>query len=95
MDFLVSKDKDGNKITGYHVRLKGITEEGLIHEAKKYITKGDPKGYFGLYSKLAEGEQIDINLMPFDEENNKQKVMFEYKNGSVFTKKEFIRKVKF
>jgi hypothetical protein len=90
IDLLESKDKDGNIIKGHHIRLKGITEEGLKHTSKKYVN-----GYEGLYTDLARGEKIEIFLNPLDEDDNKQKVIFEYENGKVRTKKLFSRKVKF
>ena len=91
MDVLESKDKNGNTITGYHNRLKGITREGLEHEAKKYKNES----YFGLYKDLAKGTEIEIILNPFNKDENKQKVLFEFKNGKVSTRTEFTRKVKF
>jgi hypothetical protein len=89
IDYLESKDEKGNKINGCHYRLKGITKEGLEHSAKKC------GGYFKLYEELARGEEKEIILNPFNKEKNKSKVLFEFKNGQVSTKKEFIRKVKF
>ena len=88
-DKLESVDKDGNKISGQHIRLKGITEEGLEHTAKKY------NGYENLYTELSKGEKIKFILNPFDESKNKNKVLFEFKQGKVSTKKEFTREVKF
>lgn len=90
IDILESKDKDGNIIKGHHIRLKGITEEGLKDASKKYVN-----GYEGLYTDLARGKKIEIFLNPIDEDDNKQKVIFEYKDGKVRTKKLFSRKVKF
>ena len=90
LDVLESKDKDGNTINGFHIRLKGITEEGLLQVSKKY-----KDSYLGLYTDLAKGIEKDIILNPFNEEENKQKVLFEFKDGTVSTRKEFIRKVKF
>ena len=90
MDYLESKDENGNTITGYHIRLKGITKEGLDHEAKKYNNS-----YLGLYEDLTKGKEIEIVLNPFNKEENKQKVLFDFKDGKVSTKNEFKRKVKF
>lgn len=90
IDYLESNDAKGNKIQGLHYRLKGITREGLEHTAKQY--KG---GHFELYEDLAKGTEKEMILNPFDEQKNKSKVLFEFKNGQVSTKKEFIRKVKF
>lgn len=84
LDCLESKDKDGNKITGFHIRLKGITEEGLNYEASKY-----PNSFEGMYEDLANGKELNILLNP------KDKVLFEYKKGFVNTKGNFYRKVKF
>ena len=90
MDFLESKDENGNTINGYHIRLKGITKEGLEHESKKYHNS-----YLGLYEDLAKGIEKKIILNPFNEDENKQKVLFEFKNGKVSTRDEFIREVSF
>jgi hypothetical protein len=90
LDCLESTDKKGNTITGYHIRLKGITKEGLEHEAKKY-----KDSYLGLFKDLAKETEIVFNLNPYDDDNRKQKVLFEYKKGSVNFKDTFTRKVKF
>ena len=45
--------------------------------------------------ELAKEKEIEMVLNPLDETDNKQKVLFEYINGKVRTKKEFSRKVKF
>lgn len=90
MDLLESKDKDGKIINDYHIRLKGITKEGLEHIAKKY-----ENSYLGLYEDLSKGKEISIILNPYDDINNSKKVLFEFKKGIVKTRKEFIRKVKF
>lgn len=84
MDYLESKDKDGNTIHGYHIRLKGITEAGMKNEASKYRDS-----YTGMYEDFANGKEINILLNP------KDKVLFEYKKGFVTTKGDFYRKVKF
>lgn len=90
MDLLESKNKDGKIINDYHIRLKGITKEGLHHISKKY-----ENSYLGLYEDLTKGNEIGIILNPYDEINNSKKVLFEFKKGVVKTRKEFIRKVKF
>jgi hypothetical protein len=84
LDCLESKDKDGNKITDFHIRLKGITEEGLKYEASKYSNS-----FEGMYEDLAKGKELNILLNP------KDKVLFQYKKGFVNTKGDFYRKVKF
>lgn len=97
MDMLESVDDKGNVIKGYHVRLKGITEAGLINEANKYITDEDPAGFLGLYTQLSQGIEKEIILNPYDENTKNEKVMFQYKNGNVMTRarNKFTRKVKF
>ena len=95
IDYLESTDKDGKIINGYHIRLKGITEAGLKHTAKEYSTNGITPEYFKLYEDFARGTIKDIVLNPWNEETNKNKVLFEFKLGKVSTKKEFKRKVKF
>ena len=92
MDYLESKDKDGKTITGFHIRLKGITEEGLDLAASEY-----KNGYIGLYQDLAKGKMKKMVLNPYDKVNNKKKALFEFKNGRVKTRPsdQFIREVKF
>lgn len=89
-DYLESIDKEGNIIHGYHIRLKGITKEGIDHEAKKYVDS-----YLGLYNKLATGDKIKMILNPYNSEEESQKVLFEFKSGNVSTRTQFIREVKF
>ena len=90
IDKLESIDKDGNVINSYHIRLKGITEAGLNDSIKKH--NNNP---FDLFEDLSNGISKDIILNPFDEANNKSKVMFQFLNGTVSTRSEFIRKIKF
>jgi len=77
-DKLESKDKDGNVIHSHHIRLKGITKEGITHQAKKY-----KNGVEGLYEHLSKGNAVEFILNPFDEETNTQKVLFQYVDSRV------------
>ena len=95
IDMLESTDSEGKKITGLHIKLKGITEEGLEHAAKQYSEDGKTPEYFKLYEDLARGTEKEIILNPYNAEKNKTKVLFEFKDGTVSTKQKFIRKVKF
>lgn len=90
LDILESKDKDNKIINGYHVRLKGITEEGIADSAKKY-----KNSYEGLFTDLANGEEKEMILNPFNVEDNRQKVLFEFMKNGVRTRKTFTRKVRF
>jgi hypothetical protein len=95
IDLLESTDKDGKTITGYHIRLKGITEAGLEHTAKSYSDDKKNPEYFKMYEDLALGTVKKIILNPFNPDKNKNKVLFEFKNGQVSTRKEFTRDVNF
>ena len=94
LDILESVDKDGNTIHGTHVRMKGVTEAGIEHARKQY-----PDGLLGLYTDLAQGNEHEFVLNPYNPDTEHQKVMFQFtkKNGvlSVETRKEFKRLVKF
>lgn len=90
LDCLEAKDKNGETIRGFHYRLKGITEEGLIDQAKNY-----PNSFDGLYTDLSKSKEISFTLNPLNKETNKKKELFEYMKNGVRTRKEFIRKVKF
>tara|TARA_R110000803_G_scaffold3847_6_gene13144 strand:- start:2470 stop:6396 length:3927 start_codon:yes stop_codon:yes gene_type:complete len=94
LDILESVDKNGKKIYGTHIRLKGITQEGLENTAKDYSNNKEPN-YLELYKELSKGTKIKFILNPFNKDTNKNKVLFEFKRGRVSTRKEFIRKVKF
>jgi hypothetical protein len=93
-DVLESIDAKGEKIIGYHFRLKGITEEGIRYEASKYgetCKAGGPAecGLVGLFEDLASGKEVKILMNP------KDKVMMEFDKGYVYTKNKYFRKVKF
>ena len=92
MDYLESKDAEGNTIHGFHIRLKGITQEGLDLAASEY-----KNSYIGLYQDLAKGKMKKMILNPYDRINNKKKALFEFKDGKVKTREcdQFIREVKF
>lgn len=90
MDKLESKDKDGNIITDYHIRMKGCSKEGLEHLAKQY-----KNGYEELYERLSNGEEIKCLLNPFNEEENSKKVLFDFTNGGIRTRDSFYRTLQF
>ena len=83
LDVLESTDKDGNRITGIHSRMKGCTREGLNKKAEEC------GGYVNMYTKLADGEEMSIILNP------KDKVLFEFSGTGVQTKDEFSRDICF
>lgn len=91
-DKLECVNKDGSIVRGSHIRLKGITKEGLLHESNKKKYKN---GYEGLYEELAKGTKIKMTLNPFNKDNNSKKELFEYKNGRVGFRNEFTRDVQF
>jgi hypothetical protein len=74
IDELESIDKDGNKIIGYHIRLKGVTQAGVDHATKKM-------GHLQLFKHLASSKPYKFILNPTDIENNKKNPSF------IFTKK--------
>jgi len=85
IDKLEYKIKGDDKIyNDYHIRLKGITEAGLNHEVKKYNDD-----YMGMYQHIAQGNKINFLLNP-----KYEKPLFDFKNGVVSTRSEFIREVK-
>ncbi len=85
IDKLEGEDKDGNKVEGYHMRMKGITEEGLEHRANESFD-GD---YFAMYEKLCDGEPMEFILNPGS------KKLFEFGKNEVITRGEFKRTVTF
>jgi hypothetical protein len=89
IDKLQSIDRNGNVINGYHIRLKGITKESIEHHCKEY---NNP---FEMFEELATGVSKEMTLNPFNSDNNSQKVLFEFLKGSVRTRSEFKRVIKF
>jgi hypothetical protein len=85
IDKLECINKDGSIINDYHIRLKGITEDGLNHEVKNF--NGD---YMKMYENIADGNTINFLLNP----KEGKKVLFDFKNGSVSTRTAFYREVK-
>ena len=62
IDKLESRDKDGNAIYGYHIRMKGITESSIDYTTKLNSVDGS-LDYMGLYEKLFNGETINFDLL--------------------------------
>ena len=54
IDKLIGQDNEGNDIHGYHVRMKGVTNNSIM-----YTAKGD---LMDLYSKLYNGDTIAFDL---------------------------------
>lgn len=84
IDKLECINKDGTIINDYHIRLKGITEDGLNNELKNY---GD---YMKMYENIADGNTINFLLNP----KEGKKALFDFKNGKVSTRTAFYRDVK-
>jgi len=86
IDKLESKDKKGKIITDYHIRLKGIPNDCIIHKANEKEYGGD---LMKLYNDLYEGKKITFNLLAV---RPKFELM---KNMQVITKQKFNRQVGF
>lgn len=73
IDYLESTNDKGDIINGYHMRMKGISEDALKYASETYFNND----YFKLYEYLSEGNQQEFILNPY-----KYSVSFEYiKNG--------------
>lgn len=94
IDLLQSKDENGNTIQGLHYRMKGCTVEGIENQSKLY-SKNKIEGIFKLYELLTIGKEIEVQLNPYDKENNSEKVLFSFVDYQVATKETFTRKLKF
>ena len=88
VDFLQSENDKGEIITGYHLRMKGISESALQYASETKF-KGD---YFKLYESLSNGNEQKFILNPY-----KHSVSFEYVKGGIRSRgyQEFERVVKF
>lgn len=57
IDCLEGYDDDGNKVNGYHIRMKGISNDSIM-----YYCKNNKITPFELYKKLYDGEVINFDL---------------------------------
>ncbi|MEI7510488.1 MAG: hypothetical protein WCJ62_13615, partial [Flavobacterium sp.] len=88
IDVLQSENDKGEIITGYHMRMKGISESALKYASEKYFN-GD---YLKLYEHLSNGKEQEFILNPY-----KYSVSFEYVKGGIRSRgyQEFKRIVTF
>ena len=85
IDKLQAFDKDGNELIDYHIRLKGVPNDSIIHKAETDYG-GD---LMKLYNDLYEGKKITFNLLAV-------RPKFEVcKNMQIITKQKFNRRVGF
>lgn len=88
IDYLESTNINGDIINGYHMRMKGISEDALKYASETYFN-GD---YFKLYEYLSRGGVQEFILNPY-----KYSVSFEYIKNGIRSRdyQEFKRVVKF
>lgn len=87
IDELHGKDKDGNTVIDYHIRMKGIPNSVILHTSKK-LGYNSP---FELYEDLYKGKSIEFDLT-----NDGSKCNFKMNTDyTVKTLNHFIRKVSF
>lgn len=89
IDTLECVNRDGSIVTGDHIRMKGITTEGLNHSLLEH------KNYMNLYKHLANGGNEKFLLNPYNDSTREKKVLFDFKNNNVYTKPKFYRNVSF
>ena len=86
-DRLKSKDKDGNDIYGYHIRMKGVPSESILYKANEEFNGDVIELYNYLYD---EPNGLEFDLLAGG------KVRFEFnKDMTIINKNEFKRRVKF
>lgn len=87
IDELVGKDKSGNEIIDYHIRMKGVPNSCILYTSKKlgYATP------FDMYKDMYNGKAIEFDLT---QDGNKANFKFE-KNYEVKTCDLFKRKLAF
>ena len=90
IDELVGKDEKGNLIKGFHTRMKGVNNEGIIDYTNKYNTD-----IMSVYNELYENNILPENRK-FDLLAGGKCIKFKYNNDmSVSTVGEFSRGVNF
>ena len=85
VDKLMSKDKDGNTIYDYHIRLKGVPDNSI-----KYLAQTEYDGnVLQIYKDLFAGKELTFDLIAV-------KPKFDLKRDmTISSKSKFNRKVRF
>ena len=93
LDVLEGTLKNGDKVNGEHVRLKGIPNKTIEYTRKLNNLSSIKDLYYG----LLKGKTIDFDLCHSDKSIEKHgRVNFDFKkNGTVETKIKFLRSIKF
>ena len=91
IDRLEGVDKNGVKHQGYHIRLKGISEDAITDHVRSVQKDDESYDEWKMFEKLYRGEEITFNLAV----NNKCR--FEKSKGQEHKTcvGDFTRKVKF
>lgn len=85
VDELIGYDEDGNELIDYHIRMKGIPNDCIIHKANTEYG-GD---IIALYKDLYDGKEVTFNLLAV-------RPKFEMcKDMQIITKTKFDRKISF
>ena len=102
IDKLKSKDKNGNDIIGYHIRMKGVPEDCIRHKADTEYDGDLIRLYEDLYYERYTGSgDKSINSFDGDKRGLSFNLLacrpkFEYKkNMTIVSRNEFMRRVKF
>ena len=63
IDELVGKDKDGNEVVDYHIRMKGVPNKSIMHKGLTELKDGSPRGVMDIYETMYKGnaEKFDLN----------------------------------
>jgi len=85
LDRITGKDKDGNVIVDYHIRMKGVNS-GCIRKKAEQEYGGD---LVKLYEDLYNGEKIEFDLLTAGPSFDMRKDM------SIVSRKKFTRAIKF
>jgi len=85
VDKLQGYDKDGNELTDYHIRMKGVPSDCIVYKANQEYD-GD---IIALYKDLYDGKELTFNLLAV-------RPKFEMcKDMNIITKTKFDRKISF
>ena len=89
-DRLMSIDKFGNDIFGYHIRMKGVPNQSILHKANTDYN-GD---VIALYNDMYKGVEIEFDLLVNEDGSKKCRFQFN-KDMTIENKPEFKRNIKF
>ena len=79
LDLLEGFDEDDNLVYGFHIRMKGVSEDAILWKAREIAKKKDLReGVKELYERLHDGEEMTFDLCM--DRDGEEKLCFKFFN---------------